>query len=41
MRTLGRNELIQSKPIREGDKTDNVSKTISATNEGNNGSPRL
>ena len=40
MRTLGRKELIQSKLIREGDKTIYVSKTISATKKGNNGSPR-
>ena len=39
MRTLGRKELIQSKLIR-GDKTIYVSKTISATKKGNNGSPR-
>ena len=31
MRTLGRNELMQSKLIREGDKTVHVSKTISTT----------
>ena len=40
MRTLEGNELMQSKLIREGDKTVHVSKTISATDKGNNGSPR-
>ena len=40
MRTLGRNELMPSKLIREGDKTVHVSKTISAINKGNTGSPR-
>ena len=40
MRTSGRNELMQSKLMREGDKTFHVSKTISTTNKGNNESPR-
>ena len=40
MRTLRKNKLMQSKLIREGDKTVHVSNTISATNKGNNGSPR-
>ena len=39
MRTLGRNELMQSKLIREGDKTVYLRKTISATNTGSNGNP--
>ena len=41
MRTLGKNELMLSKLIREGDKAAHVCKTISAKNKGNNGSPRL
>ena len=40
MKTLGRNELMHSKLIRDGDKTVHVSKTISATNTGNNGSSK-
>ena len=40
MRTLGRNELMQTKLIREGDKTVDVSRTIFATNKRNNGSHR-
>ena len=39
MRTLGMNELMQRKLIREGDKMLYVSKTISTTNKGNNRSP--
>ena len=41
MRTLGKNELMLSKLIREEDKAVYVCKTIFATNKGNNGSPRL
>ena len=39
MRTLGRNELMWSKLIREDEKTVHVSKTISTTSKGNNGIP--
>ena len=40
MKTSGRNELMQSKAIEEGNKTVHVCKTIYATSKGNNECPR-